>query len=249
MKRNSSWQAVILAGGAGTRLRPLTADVPKAMIDINGRPFLEYVIEELKRNGIRQIVLCLGYLADKVREYFGDGKKFGVRIEYSVEKEYLGTAGALKLAQDLLADDFFVLNGDTYLKADYAGIYRDFKKSDKLGLMVVYDNREKAAAENIAVDDDGMVAAYGKREPLKKGDQPVEMLSAGSAEYRFVDAGVYVFKKGMLDLIERGRFASLEGDVYPELIMQKELKAYVTSQRYYDLGTPERLELIRKVLK
>lgn len=242
-------QAVILAGGAGTRLRPLTLDTPKPMIDINGKPFLSYVIEELRKYGIKDVLLCVGYLAEKFKGFFGEGEKFGVSIKYSVEKDFFGTAGALKLAEDLLNEDFFVLNGDTYLEADYADIYRSFKKSGKLGLMAVYDNREKIAEANTAIDEKGMVSAYGKREQLKKGDQVIAISVEKGGQYKYVDAGVYVFKKDILEFIERGKFSSLEGDVYPELIRMKELGAYVTSQRYYDLGTPERLELIRKVLK
>jgi len=242
-------QAVILAGGAGTRLRPLTLATPKPMIDINGKPFLLYVIEELKKHRINDFVLCIGYLAERFKEYFGDGKKFGVNIAYSVEKDFFGTAGALKLAEGLLADDFFVLNGDTYLKANYADIHKAFRKEGKMGLMAVYDNREKIAEANTAIDEKGMVSAYGKREQLKKGDQVIAISVEKSGQYKYVDAGVYVFKKGLINMIDKGKFVSLEADIYPKLIKMKELKAYVTSQRYYDLGTPERLELIRKVLK
>jgi mannose-1-phosphate guanylyltransferase len=242
-------QAVILAGGAGTRLRPLTLDTPKPMIDVNGKPLLLYVIEELKKHGIKDILLCVGYLAEKFEGFFGDGKKFGVSIKYSVEKDFFGTAGALKLAEGLLAEDFFVLNGDTYLKADYQGIYRAFKKEGKLGMMVIYDNKEKVAEANIAIDDQKSVVSYGKKEQLKKGDQLIAMPSEVGKQYQYVDAGVYVFKKGLIDLIDKGKFVSLEADIYPKLIKMKELKAYVTSQRHYDLGTPERLELIRRVMK
>jgi NDP-sugar pyrophosphorylase family protein len=219
------------------------------MIDVNGKPFLQYVIEEIKKYGITNIVLCVGYLADKVKGYFGDGKKLGVNIVYSVEKEYLGTAGALKQAETHLENNFFVLNGDTYLKENYADIYKDFKGSGSLGMMVVYDNGEKIAEENIAIDRSKMITAYGKKEQLKKGDQLVELKHDPVAEYGYIDAGVYVFRKDILKLIDAGKFVSLEGDVYPQLIKMKGLKAHVTSHRYYDLGTPERLELIRRVLK
>lgn len=238
-----------MAGGAGTRLRPMTMDTPKPMLDINGKPFLRYIIEELKKYGVTSIVLCVGYLADKFKEYFGDGAKLGVNIGYSVEEEFLGTAGAIKLAEDRINEDFFVINGDTYLAVDYKDVHRKFKKSGKTGLMVVYDNREKIAEENIAIDKKEVVIAYGKKEPLKKGDQLIHLEAATGSDYRYVDAGVYVFKKGLLKLIEKDRFVSLEGDIYPELIRKRELKAYVTEKRYYDLGTPERLQLIREVLK
>ncbi len=242
-------QAVILAGGAGTRLRPLTLAVPKPMIKINGKPFLQYILEELKKYGVRDIILCVGYLADKFKEYFGDGSKLGINLSYSVEREFLGTAGAVKLAEKYLEDDFVLMNGDTYLPIDYAEIYGEFKKSGKMGLMVVYDNREKVALENVSVDDQGLVDAYEKKEPLKKGDQLVEVKTGPSKDYKYVDAGVYVFNRDILKLIERGRFVSLEGDVYPELIKSRQLKAHITSKRYYDLGTPERMELIKGLLK
>ena len=242
-------QAVILAGGAGTRLLPLTLDTPKPMIDVNGKPFLLYIIEELKEHGIKDILLCVGYLAEKFEGFFGDGKRFGVSIKYSVEKDYLGTAGALRLAEDMLAEDFFVLNGDTYLKSDYNDIHSAFIKTRKMGMMVVYDNHEKIAEANIAIDDQGSVVSYGKKEQLKKGDQLIAMPVEQDRQYKYIDAGVYVFKKDLLDLIDKGKFISLEGDIYPKLIKMKELKAYITSQRYYDLGTPERLELIRRAMK
>lgn len=238
-----------MAGGAGIRLRPLTLNTPKPMIDVNGKPFLLYIIEELKGYGIKDIVLCVGYLAERFKDFFGDGKKCGVNIRYSVEKDFFGTAGALRLAEGSLAEEFFVLNGDTYLNADYIDIYRTFKKAGKLGLMVVYDNTEKIAEGNISVDDQGMVTAYEKKEKLKKGDQLIELRSDRGIDCEYVDAGVYVFKRAILEQIERDKFVSLEGDIYPELIKMKELKAYITSQRYYDLGTPERLELIRRTMK
>jgi len=242
-------QAVILAGGAGTRLRPLTLDTPKPMIDVNGKPFLLYIIEELKEHGIKDILLCVGYLAEKFKEFFGDGKRFGVSIRYSVEKEFFGTAGALKLAEGMLAEDFFVLNGDTYLKLDYKDVHGSFKKAGKMGMMVIYDNHEKIAEPNIAIDDKGSVVSYGKREQLKAGDQLISMPVEQDEQYEYIDAGVYVFKKWLLDLIDKDKFVSLEGDLYPKLIKMKQLKAYITSQRYYDLGTPERLELIRRAMK
>jgi mannose-1-phosphate guanylyltransferase len=122
-------------------------------------------------------------------------------------------------------------------------------KTGKMGMMVIYDNNEKIAEANISIDDQGNVTSYGKKEQLKKGDQSISMPAEVRRQYKYIDAGVYVFKKGLIDMIEKDKFVSLEGDLYPKLIKMKELKAYVTSQRYYDLGTPERLELIRRVMK
>jgi len=242
-------QAVILAGGAGTRLRPLTYEIPKPMIDVNGKPFLQYIVEWFKKYGVSDFVFCVGYLADKFKEYFGDGSKLGVRIRYSIEEQFLGTAGAVKLAEDLLEEEFFVANGDTFLPVDIDDVREQFKKSKKAGLMVVYDNKEKAAENNITVDENGLVSAYGKKEQLKKGDQLININSDKSANYQFVDAGLYMFKKDLFKTMEKDKFVSLEADVYPELIKSKQLFAYKTSIRYYDLGTQDRLELIRRVFK
>ena len=125
--------ALILAGGIGERLRPITNNIPKPMVPVNGKSFLQYHIEELKRAGIKDIVLCTGYLSNKIQEYFGDGSKFDVKIKYSIEKKPLGTAGAIKNAEKYVNNTFLVLNGDSYLKIDYNKLI-NFHKSKKAKL-------------------------------------------------------------------------------------------------------------------
>lgn len=242
-------QAVVLAGGAGTRLRPLTLDIPKPMININGKPFLLYIIEKLKKYKVKNFVFCVGYLAKKFNEFFGDGSKFDVEILYSIEKEFVGTGGALKIAEEILEDEFFVINGDTFLPVDYVKVYKKFKSVGKTGLLVVYNNRAKIAEPNIALDEKGNVITYIKKEILKIGDKEIAKIDNLNILCKFIDAGVQVFSKNILNLIPKGEFISLEVDIFPKLIMQGNLSSYVTSQRYYDLGTPERLECIRKVFK
>ena len=120
---------VILAGGLGTRLRPFTSEVPKALIPIGGKPFLHHQIDLLKRRGIRDIVLCVAHLGEQVKDYFGDGSWLGVRIKYSEEEGHLlGTAGAIKNAEPLLSDDFFLMYGDSYLMIDYREVMRYFRR-------------------------------------------------------------------------------------------------------------------------
>ena len=122
-------QVAILAGGLGTRLYPLTEPVPKSMLLIEEKPFLQYQLELLAVHGVCKVVLCVGHLGEQIRDYFGAGSRFGMHIVYSDEKERaLGTAGALKFAEDLLADQFFVLFGDSYLMLDYAAIWGYFKQ-------------------------------------------------------------------------------------------------------------------------
>ncbi|MFH1386999.1 MAG: sugar phosphate nucleotidyltransferase, partial [bacterium] len=136
-------QAVILAGGAGTRLRPLTLNTPKPMIEVNGQPFLSYIVNQLKGVGVTDFVFCVGYLADKFQAYFGDGGRFGVKIVYSVENGFMGTGGALKNAESLLQDEFLVLNGDTYLPIDYNEVINAFRASGRTALLVIYNNQKK----------------------------------------------------------------------------------------------------------
>jgi NDP-sugar pyrophosphorylase family protein len=242
-------QAVILAGGAGTRLYPLTLNVPKAMIVIEGKPFMLRIVEELKRYGIKDFVFCIGYLAEQFKDFFGDGSRFGIKIAYSVEKEFMGTGGAIKMAEAYLKNNFFVVNGDTYLPIDYLSLYKAFKKSHKRGMVVLYDNNEKITEANIAVNDKGIVTAYVKKEKLKRGNEEISLKKASTKSCQFIDAGVHIFEKTMLGLIAPQRFVTLEMDIFPKLIKQKELASHIVSQRYYDIGTPERLKLIRKVFK
>ena len=116
-------QAAIVAGGLGTRLGPLTARTPKSLVEVHGRPFLAWQLELLRRNGVTDVLLCVGHLADAMRDAVGDGRAFDLRIRYSDEADRrLGTAGALKWAEPLVADAFFVVFGDSYLLLDYRAI-------------------------------------------------------------------------------------------------------------------------------
>jgi N-acetyl-alpha-D-muramate 1-phosphate uridylyltransferase len=218
---------VILAGGLGTRLRPLTSEVPKALIPIGGKPFLHHQIELLTRQGIRDIVLCVGHLAERVQDYFGDGRWLGVRIRYSEEKgSLLGTAGAVKKAEPLLGDDFFLMYGDSYLMIDYQEIMRYFRRFHKLGLMVVWKNLDRVERSNVSVEED-LVTAYNK-------DQK-------SPDMAYINYGLSVLRKEALLLIPPGRPFSQE-EFYQILIDQRELLAFEVEQRFYEIGSPRGLE-------
>jgi NDP-sugar pyrophosphorylase family protein len=153
-------QALILAGGLGTRLRPLTDELPKCMLPAGGKPFLEHQVRLLASRGVRDIVLCLGHLGERVLAYFGNGHRFGVNLSYAWERDgLLGTGGAIRNAEALLRPEFFVTYGDSYLLLDYRDIMRRFRQSDALGMMVVYRNEDRLEASNVVVRD-GRVAAY-----------------------------------------------------------------------------------------
>lgn len=230
-------QAVILAGGLGTRLKPLTEQIPKVMVLTNGKPFLLHLLELLRSNGVNDTVLCTGYLGEQVKNVFGNGESLGIRIKYSEEKEgLLGTGGALKQAQSLLDEHFLVFNGDTYLPVDYREVARAFLKRDKKALMVVYDNRENTGVKNnVALDNDSMVVKYSKK--------------SYNSSLKYVDTGVLALRREVLNVIEDKFPVSLEKGLYPVLIQQKQLAAYITKQRFYDIGTPEQKTIFEKFLK
>ncbi len=219
-------QAVILAGGLGTRLKSKTGNIPKTMVSVQGKPFLEHQLRLLKRHGISDIILCIGYMGEKIKEYFDDGEKFGVKIRYSQDKEkLLGTAGAIKNAQSLLDEIFFVTYGDAYLILDYKDVMKRFKQYNKLGLMVVFKNFDKYDKSNVVIEG-GLVKVYSKK---KKFPNMV-----------YIDFGVSVLRKKALDLVPSGKAVDLE-ELNQELIKRKELLAFETGHRFYEIGSPERL--------
>ena len=219
-------QAAILAGGLGTRLRPITNKMPKAMVPVNGRPFLEYEIDLLRRNEVVDIVLCLGYLGGVIEEHFGDGSRLGVRIRYSHDgDEPLGPIGGLKAAEDLLDSAFFVTYGDAYLRLDYRGLMSTLLRSGKLGAMAVYKNEGRYGKSDVAVQD-GFVTAYDKKKTLP-----------GMV---WVNFGVTALRKSALAGLGAGRPCE-EEPFYRDLLERRQLLAYQTSDRFYEIGSQRSL--------
>ena len=215
-------QVAILAGGLATRLRPLTETMPKSMVRVAGRPFLEHQLELLAEQGVRDVVLCVGHLGEQIREHFGDGSAFGVRIRYSEEGDcLLGTAGALRRAEPLFDDRFFVLYGDSYLCLDYRDVMTRFEASDRLGLMVVYRNDDRWDRSNVVVES-GLVRVYDKRER-----RPGMV---------YIDYGVSALRREALVAIPTDRAVSLEA-LYQDLIGRGELLAHEATRRFYEIGS------------
>jgi NDP-sugar pyrophosphorylase family protein len=220
-------QAVIICGGLGTRLEPLTQDIPKSMVPVKSRPFLEYLVEHFKGQGVPRFIFCTGHLHDQIESHFGDGSAFGVNIQYSNEKEPLGTGGALLNARALLDDRFFLSYGDSLLPIQLAPMVDLFDSQPALGVITVYDNHEKLAPSNVHLDKDGTVLAYSKERC--------------SSDMNGVEAGLSLFSKTILELAIQEKF-SLEMDIFPKLINRGRLFGLLTLQRFYDIGTPEGLE-------
>jgi NDP-sugar pyrophosphorylase family protein len=157
-----SLPAAILAGGVARRLRPLTENIPKALIEINGKPFLAHQLELLNEAGINEVVICAWHQGEQIRAYTGDGSRFGVKVSYSFDGEQpLGTGGALKKALPYLGDSFFILYGDSYLPCDYNMVEKAFNISKKDGLMTVHHNQDLGDRSNVQFEN-GKILEYDK---------------------------------------------------------------------------------------
>ena len=227
-------QVAILAGGLATRLGDLTRDRPKSMVKVLGKPFLEYQLELLRQNGIKNIILCIGYMGEKIKRHFGNGKRYGVDIRYSVEDTLLGTAGALKKAASLLDDIFFTMYGDSYLFLDFSRVMSYFASQNKLALMTVYKNFNCYDRSNTVVEGD-LVTKFSKKQKTK--------------DMVYIEYGANIFRKEVLDMIPEKQFYSLD-HLFPRLIGQKQLLAFEVRERFYEIGSPlgltEFAEFIRK---
>lgn len=214
---------VILAGGKGTRLHPLTQTMSKNMIEVKGKPFLTYQIELLKKNNIYDIVICAGYFSEQIVNYYGDGKKFDVDIRYSFEKpdNLLGTAGAIKNAQAYLDHEFFVMYGDSYLPINFCDVFNAFKNYKKLGLMTVYKNMNRFDKSNVTIEND-LVVTYDK--------------SGKNQKLNYIDYGLLVLKKEIVGGIPPDKLVDLDF-VINKLIEQRQLVAYEAKTRFYEIGT------------
>jgi N-acetyl-alpha-D-muramate 1-phosphate uridylyltransferase len=226
-------QAVILAGGLGTRLSGLAGDLPKAMVDVDGKPFLELQLELLRREGLREFVLCIGYQGAKIQDHFGDGSKFGVELRYNLkEKDLLGTAGAVKQAEPLLQDEFFLIYGDSYVRMDYQRACAQFLARDRLGMMVVLRNDDKYDRSNILIED-GFVTAYDKACP--------------TPQMHYVNFGVSLLRREALELVPSGVPYSQE-EWFQDLIRSHNLLAFETFERFYEIGSPSGLTEFRRLV-
>ena len=218
-------QAAILVGGLGTRLGSLTRSVPKPMVVVAGKPFLEHELLLLREQGISDFVMCVGYLGEKVEDHFGDGSRWGVRVRYSYDgPKLLGPAGALKRAEPLFDEFFFVTYGDAYLRADYKGMMRTLVDSGKLGAMAVYENHDRYGKSDVALGK-GLVVRYDK----------------GGRGMDWVNFGVSALRKGGLSFIPPAKECG-EEEFYGELIKREELLAFQVPERFYEIGTPASLK-------
>ena len=212
--------AVLLVGGEGTRLRPLTEWLPKPMLPIANRPFLEHQIGWLRGHGIDRVVLSCGYLAEPIREHFGD------ELEYAVEPEPLGTGGAIRFSAGRIGETFVVCNGDVLTDLDLGALIAAHRDRGARATIALHRVPDPSAYGLVRTGADGVVTAF------------VEKPAPGAADVDTVNAGTYVFEPDVLELIPEGRAVSVEREVFPELVGAG-LFAFTGTGRWRDIGTPD----------
>jgi NDP-sugar pyrophosphorylase family protein len=226
--------AVILAGGRATRLGTLTRSMPKALLELNGEPFIIHQLRLLASKGIRNVVVCVGYLGEQIQQRVGDGQKLGLEIQYAFDgTRLLGTAGAIKQALSKIAGGaFFVLYGDSYLDCDYAALQAAFQSSGKLALMTVFRNDSQWDASNVEFAG-GRILVYDKKRPTQRMNH--------------IDYGLGVLHKDAFAQVPAGEPSDLAA-LYEQLLRADQLAACEVFQRFYEIGSPAGLEETRQYL-
>jgi D,D-heptose 1,7-bisphosphate phosphatase len=226
-------QAVILAGGQGTRLKQLTAVMPKPMVKIGNKPLLEHQIILLRENNIHDIIILVNHLKESIISYFDDGKKWGVSISYFEEVEPLGTVGGIKAIESKLQSDFLVLYGDVMLDMDIARLQKFHQEKKSEATLVLHPNDHPYDSDLVDVNEEGKITAFHPKP------------HTGNRYYRnLVNAGAYIFSTRIFDFIERNKKADFGRDIFPEIYDQIRMYGYNTSEYLKDMGTPDRWEKV-----
>jgi NDP-sugar pyrophosphorylase family protein len=236
----STVKVLILAGGLGTRIRSLFPDCPKPLIPFHGKPFLQWQIELLAKQGFQEFVLCIGYLSEQIVEQFGDGSSLGVKIEYSIESTPLGTAGALKHAAKSIDNTIMLLNGDTYLNTNYAQLVTRHQelveREHAIGSMSLVYRNDTDRYGSVTLTKNSQLAQFHARSPD---------LAPG-----LVNAGAYLFEPQILDFIPGDRATSLEADIFPKIIADRNsLYGITIDGTFIDMGTINGYEQLLTELK
>jgi len=212
----------ILAGGLATRLRPITETIPKALIEVAGKPFIDYQLTYLSKQGIKKVVLCVGYLGSLIQEYVGTGFQYSLDVEYSFDgDQLLGTGGALKKASDKLGKDFFVQYGDSFLPINYKLVYEAYLREQKPALLTIYKNDNKFDRSNVCYQNQRLTE-YNKN-ILKP-------------EMNYIDYGLSILNSSVIEKFSVSNKFDLS-DVYNELSLDNLLAGYVTQERFYEIGS------------
>lgn len=212
----------ILAGGLATRLHPITRAIPKALVDLAGRPFIAHQLTYLQAQGVRRVVLCIGFLGEMIQSLVGDGSRFGIEVAYSPDgPKLLGTGGALKQALPLLGSEFFVLYGDSFLPVAFGPIETAFRASGKPALMTVLDNANRWDKSNVLFQD-GRLLKYNKHQP--------------DPAMTYIDYGLAVVSAEVLRHYPAGQAFDL-AQIYHSMSVNGQLAGYEVHERFYEIGS------------
>lgn len=212
----------LLVGGYARRLYPVTRTIPKAMLTVAGKPFMAHQLALLKKNGITKVVVCSGYLSKQIEDFVGDGKEFGLSVNFSIDGEkLLGTGGAIKKALPLLGDIFFIMYGDSYLTIDFKAVYDFFLSQNKKGLMTILRNRDDWDKSNI-IFRNGKIINYDKKEKTR--------------DMEYVDYGLSILKESAFDNAGNEEVFDL-AELYKSLIAKEQMIGYEVKNRFYEIGS------------
>ncbi|MDI6870605.1 MAG: NDP-sugar synthase [Bacillota bacterium] len=223
-------KGIILVGGRGTRLRPLTFFRPKPLVPLVNRPFLEYQLDLLRRYGVEEVILCVNYQAKKLMRHFADGNRFGLTIRYAAEQEPLGTAGALKNAAAMVdTGPVIVLNGDILTDVDLEQVLRTHRESGAWATLTLVEVDDPTRYGLVVLDRRGRVQRF------------LEKPSWDEVTARTVNAGIYVLEPAVFDYIPAGREVSVERETYPQLLQRGvPVSGHVARSYWLDIGTPDK---------
>ena len=222
-------KAIILAGGEGTRLRPLTCNIPKAMVPVLNRPFLEHLINYLKEYNIIDIILAMGQLPEQIQNYFGDGSGFDVRLTYSVENFPMGTAGAVKIVEKLLGESFIVFNGDIFTALDLTAMMNFHREKNPIATIALTPVEDPTIYGVVETDGQSRVRHFTEKPRWSE------------VTTNMINAGVYVLEPDILGYVASNSFFSFEHDVFPPLLEEgRAIYGYPFESYWIDIGTPEK---------
>ncbi|MFA5856729.1 MAG: nucleotidyltransferase family protein [Candidatus Pacearchaeota archaeon] len=237
-------KAIILCAGKGERMRPLTKDIPKPLIPIDNKPVLEYAIKNCKKHGINEIAINTSYLPEKIKEYFGTGEKFGVKIRYSFEDELLGTSGALNNFRDFFNETFFIIYGDNITNLDLKKMLEFHKKKESYATLFIYKEKlldEKTTPGAIVIDEDKRVIQMIEN-PTENEKKELEKIPY---ERKFINAGVYILEPEILKNIPEG-FSDFAKDIFPKLIKNQKVYGYIEECYFKEVGQMHRYLIAKK---
>ena len=218
---------MILAGGEGTRLRPLTSNIPKPIVRLVDRPFISFMLEWLRGHGVEEVILSCGFMAERVRSVLGDGSGLGIRLRYVEEPEPRGTAGAVKLAEPMLDERFLMLNGDVLTDIDLGAQLAQHEATGARGTLALVSVADPSAYGLVVLDERRAVTDF------------VEKPSSGRLPSNLISAGAYVLEREILELVAPDRKVSIEGEIWP-LLVGEGLYGFPSESYWMDIGTPAR---------